>query len=138
MRTVLPSRGRKLESCGDLTLVRSDKLIRWGGVIPPLSVFPTLVALRLLDGTAGELAVVIGLFALAGQALVWTGMRGMQRCQGWADGVLFYLAAGGLFSGMTLFLTGIPAVMPIPLLAPATAWLAKVRLRRKPPAEAAP
>jgi hypothetical protein len=119
-----------VDSYGDPTLARSDKLIRWGGVIPPLAVFPTLLALRLSHGTAGQLAVIVGVFSAIGQMLVWIGMRGLQKCRGWEDEVLFYLAAGGLFSAMTLFLTGIPALMPIPLAAPATAWLARAHLRR--------
>lgn len=117
-------------SADESVRARSDRLIQWGGTIPFLSVFPTLVTLRIMDGTAGQLAVIVGFFTLAGQALVWIGMRGLQKCQGWADGVLFYLVVGGLFTAMTLFLTSVPAIMPIPLLAPATAWLAKIRLRR--------
>jgi hypothetical protein len=114
----------------DPELVRADGLIRWGGITPFLSVFPTMVVLRIVDGTAGQLAVSVGFFTLLGQALVWLGMRELQKSQGWADGLLFYLVAGGLFTAMTLFLTGVPATMPIPLLAPATAWIAKVRMGR--------
>jgi 4-amino-4-deoxy-L-arabinose transferase-like glycosyltransferase len=61
-----------------------------------------------------------------GQVLVWLGMDGMRRCRGWAfEGVLFYLWTGGVLGGLAAASTGVLAVVPIPLLAPAVATLAK-------------
>ncbi|WP_188279937.1 hypothetical protein [Streptomyces sp. CBMA29] len=72
-----------------------------------------------------------------GQLLLWCGMFGLFRMRGWASGVLAYIWLGGLFNALAVASTGIVYLAPVPLLAPATAWLAKVRLRRRHPAEAA-
>ncbi|MFF7193274.1 hypothetical protein ACFZAM_06190 [Streptomyces sp. NPDC008079] len=121
----------------DLLLARSDKRIRWGAVVPPLGFCLIALTGRLL--TPGRDTFIFEMVALAavGQTLVWWGIYGLHRTRAWASGVQFYLWVGGIFTAISLASTGIVYLAPIPLLAPATAWLAKVRLRRKPPAEAA-
>ena len=69
--------------------------------------------------------------------MVWRGIAGLRRSEAWAGAVLA-LTVGGVLSAQTLFLTQIPALMPIPLVAPAFGLLAKWRLARRAQAGAAP
>jgi hypothetical protein len=114
----------------DPFIARCEKLIRVGGVLPPLSAILALMVLRVVGGGRVALAMGVGAFAALGQGIVWAGMRGLKKSRGWASGVLFYLILGGVLSALTLFLTGIPALMPIPLIAPTVGCIAKRRLQR--------
>ncbi|MFJ4409771.1 hypothetical protein [Streptomyces sp. NPDC088910] len=104
----------------------------------PLLGYPAAgVVGRLLDWKQGTFVLVTLTLCGLGQASTWLGMDGLRRTHGWASGVFFYVLAGGLLNAILAACSGIPFLGLVPLLAPATAWLAKVRLRRKPPAEAA-
>ncbi|MFF7155545.1 hypothetical protein [Streptomyces sp. NPDC008139] len=118
-------------------LARSDKLVRWGAVVPFGGLCLISVTARLTDLSRTVFVAEMLSLSCAGQLLVWLGMHGLRRSRGWDSGVLFYVWLGGLMNALAVASTGIVYLAPIPLLAPATAWLAKVRLRRKPPAEAA-
>jgi hypothetical protein len=122
----------------DPLIARSTRLIRLGGLLPPLVSIAILVIVRVLRGGPVHLAVTVGLVVVAGQALVWRGVLGLRKSQGWASGVGFYLTVGGVLSAQTLYLTGIPAIMPIPLVAPLFGGLAKRRLQRRTRRESAP
>jgi hypothetical protein len=115
----------------DPIIERSTKLIRLGAGLPPLGAILTLVVLRIVDGTSSQLAFSTGALVFLGELLVWTGMYGLWKSQGWASGVIFFLAVGGVLSAQTLYLTGIPVLMPIPLVAPLVAWWAKKRLQHQ-------
>jgi hypothetical protein len=119
------------EACDDFVAARTERLARVGGVLPPLAAIGTLFVLRVTGGGASQLAVAVGGFAVLGQAMVWLGMHGLWRTHGWASGVMPYLVIGGVLSAQTLFLTGIPEVMPIPLLAPLVATFARWRMHRR-------
>lgn len=106
-------------------------LLRLGGVFPFLSTVLALVVLQIFQGGRTQLAICVAVFAIIGQAMVWTGLfRLTKTVNGWADGAGFHLWMGGIFSAQTLFLTGVPAVMPIPLAAPLVATLARWRMHR--------
>jgi hypothetical protein len=115
----------------DLIAARSVRLIRVGGVGPALSTILLLVGLRVAGGGASQLAVGVAAFSAVGQGLVWWGLDGLRRSKSWAVGVGTPLIAGALISAQTLFLTGIPALMPVPLVAPAVWLFAKWRFERR-------
>lgn len=121
---------RQLEANRDLIAARGDWLIRVGGVFSPLAAIVTLFVLRVLGGGALQLAIAVGVFAAVGQGMVWLGMRDVRRTCGWGSGIMFHLTIGGVLSGQTLFLTDIPELMPIPLVAPLVATFARWRMRR--------
>ncbi|MFJ1586170.1 hypothetical protein ACIOC1_22990 [Streptomyces sp. NPDC088197] len=122
---------------GDPVLARSDRLIRTGGVVPFAGLGLLAVTAPLLRPSRFTFTVETLSLSATGQLFVWCGMFGLFRIRGWASGVLAYIWLGAMFNALAVASTGIVYLAPIPLLAPATAWLAKVRLRRKPPAEAA-
>ncbi|WP_329132921.1 hypothetical protein OG552_14465 [Streptomyces sp. NBC_01476] len=72
---------------------------------------------------------MLGLSAV-GQVLVWLGMNDIRRRTGWDSGVMFYIWSGGVLSTIAAATTAIPAVVPIPLLAPLIATFARWRMRR--------
>lgn len=115
---------------GDPLLARSDKLIRAGGLVPFAGLGLVAVTARLLDPSRFAFTLEMLSLSAIGQLLVWCGMFGLFRVRGWASGVLSYIWLGGLWNAMAVASTGIIYLAPIPLLAPATAWLAKIRLRR--------
>lgn len=97
----------------------------------PLIGYPiTGVICRLLGATQGPFVLTTLTLSALGQVATWAGMDGLRRTQGWASGVFVYVLAGGLLNGILAACSGIVFLGLLPLIAPATAWLAKVRLRR--------
>lgn len=125
-----PSEGREVPLVKEFQVVRSIRLLRWGGILPFLASVLVLVALRLGGGGSTELAWGVGGLTMIGQVMVWSGMARLRGSGAWADGVVFPLLIGGLLSAQTLYLTQIPALMPIPLLAPVVGLFAKWHLSR--------
>lgn len=115
----------------DSEVDRFIALLRWGGVLPTLATILVLVIMRIVGGGPSELAVSVGALTAVGQAMVWRGMAGLRGSGAWATGVGFPLFIGGVLSAQTLFLTQIPALMPIPLIAPLVGLVAKWRHARR-------
>jgi hypothetical protein len=57
-------------------------------------------------------------------------MNSLRRSRGWDSGVLFWIWAGGVLAAIVAASTAIPAVVPVPLLAPLVATFARFRMRR--------
>jgi hypothetical protein len=115
----------------DPVLARSDRLIRWGAVIPWIGLGGiALTGWLLRPSTATFVKEMLALCAV-GQCLVWLGMNGMRRCGGWAfEGVLFYIWFGGLVGAAALGSTGLMFLVPAAFLAPLVATFARFRMRR--------
>lgn len=115
----------------DPQLARSDKLIRWGAVIPWFGLgLIALTAWLLRPSTTTFRVEVLGLSAV-GQVLVWRGMIGMRRCRGWAcEGVMFYVWLGGLLGATAVASSGWVGLFMVPFVAPAVATVARIKMRR--------
>jgi hypothetical protein len=109
---------------------RSEVLIRYGAMLPLIGYPVTGVICRLVGATQGPFVLVTLTLCGLGQAMTWVGMDGLRRTQGWESGVFVYVLAGGLLNGILAACSGIVFLGLVPLIAPATAWLAKTRLRR--------
>ncbi|MEU6850451.1 hypothetical protein ABZ901_11065 [Actinacidiphila alni] len=114
----------------DPLLARSDKRIRWGAIVPPLGFCLAGLTGRLFNPGEETFIIEMLTFSVIGQLLVWWGLWGLHRTRGWDSDVLFYLWVGGVLTAITVTSTGILYLTPIPLIAPATAWVARARLRR--------
>ncbi|MEE4545432.1 hypothetical protein V2S66_26120 [Streptomyces sp. V4-01] len=112
-------------------LARSDRLIRLGAALPMLAFGVIAVTARLLDPSQTTFVVEMLTVTLCAQSLTWCGLVGVWRCAAWNSGVLFYIWFGGTMGVLTLLATAIPAVMPIPLLAPLVATFARWRAGRR-------
>lgn len=123
------------DATDDPLLARSDRLIRIGAAIPMLGFGAIAVTARLLAPSHATFVLEMLLVSLSAQTLTWSGIAGVWRCSGWTSGVLFYIWFGGVMGVMSLVATAIPAIIPIPLLAPLVATIARWRaVRRARPA----
>jgi hypothetical protein len=112
-------------------LARSDKFVRVGGLVSPLGLCLIAVTARLLDPSRQDFIREVLCLTAAGQALTWWGMDGIRRSQGWCSGVVSYVWAGGVMTGLAVSSTAIIALAPIPLLAPLVATFARWRMHRR-------
>lgn len=119
------------DTTDDPLLALSDKLVRWGAVVPFGGLVVIALSARLVDPSRDVYVAEMLALSVLGQLLVWLGMYGLRRTQGWDSGVFFYIGFGGVMNALAVASTGIVYLAPIPLLAPATAGFAKVRLRRR-------
>lgn len=118
------------ELTDDRLIARGDKLIRWGAFLPMFGFVVIGLTARLLTPSRSTFVTeMLGLSAV-GQVLVWLGMNDIRRRTGWDSGVMFYIWSGGVLSTIAAATTAIPAVVPIPLLAPLIATFARWRMRR--------
>lgn len=85
---------------------------------------------RLVISSRAEWVVAMLALSAIGQVGIWCGMNSLRRSRGWDSGVLFWIWVGGVLAAMVAGSTAIPAVMPIPLLAPLVATFARWRMRR--------
>jgi hypothetical protein len=115
----------------DPVLARSDRLIRWGGLLPWLGLALAGLTGWLLRPSTGTFVACMLCVAAVGQLLVWSGMNGLRRCRGWAfDGVLFYVWVSGILSAAAVASTGVLVLTLIPLAAPTWATFARWRNRK--------
>lgn len=107
------------------------RLIRVGGLLPPLGAAVALAALRIFGGGRVELAIVVGALALVGQVTVWIGVLGLWKARDTAEDVGFQLAVGGVLTALTVYLTRVPELMLPPLAPPLAGMLAQRQTRRR-------
>jgi hypothetical protein len=115
----------------DPLIARGDKLIRWGAFIPMFGFIVIGLTARLLVPSRATFVVEMLCLSACGQALVWLGMNDLRRRRGWTSGVMFYIWSGGVLATIASATTAIPAVAPIPLLAPLVATFARWRMHRR-------
>jgi hypothetical protein len=114
----------------DPVLARSDRLIRWGAVIPWFGLAVIGLTGWLLRPSTATFVKEMLVLCTVGQVLVWFGMDGMRRCRGWAfDGVLFYIWFGGVVGAAALGSTGVMVLAPVAFVAPLVATAARWRMR---------
>lgn len=118
------------ETSHDPLLARSDKRIRLGAIFAPVGLGLIAITARLLNPTKVEFDLEMFCLASVGQGLVWWGMLGVQRTNGWLSGVVAYVWLGGVLNGWALAFTGYFALLTLPLLAPLVATFARWRMRR--------
>jgi hypothetical protein len=121
----------------DPVLRRGERLTRYGSLIPALSLCLVNIAGAILHTietysiTRVQYQSILLALTVVGQAIVWIGMDGLRRSQGWDSGILFYVWMGGLFTSLTVTFTGIFPPAVIPWIAPVVATVAKRRLLRR-------
>jgi hypothetical protein len=114
----------------DPELARGDKLVRWGSSVPTLGFCVLGLTSRLVISSRSQWVAAMLILSAIGQLGVWWGMNSLRRSRGWDSGVLFWIWAGGVLAAIVAASTAIPAVVPVPLLAPLVATFARFRMRR--------
>lgn len=115
----------------DPLLARSDKLIRFGGFTPAFGLCLIALSGWLFRPSTGTFIRVELCLTVVGQALVWLGMAGLRRSSGWAvPGVTFYVWASGILGAVSVASTGVVPLVPVPLIAPVVASIARLRGKR--------
>lgn len=119
------------QTTDDPLVARGDRLVRWGAFVPAMGFCVLGLFGRLfIDGRHSYVLAVLILSGV-GQVLAWLGIEALRRSRGWNTGVVFYIWVGGALATVVTATTAIPVAVPVPLIAPVVATLARWRMARE-------